>query len=292
LITRLQAFLNQPYPFNTDNRSYLKVILVFGVFVAVFLMVFQPFGVHQLDGINLVLVSCSFGLVTVFSLLLMLGIINLFPVEFHDDKWTLGKEIGYSLVNFFLVGNANYLFVEYGWYSRIISFDYGGMMFATFTVGFFPYLFMLLTQHMRLLNRNAKEAASLTKQLQPNLDKQKKNYVLKGENEGEVVSFELDQLLYVASSGNYIEVMLRTDSGLNKAVLRSTLARVEAVLEDENQVYRCHRTYLVNLNNVVKITGNSQGYRLLLNAWEDEIPVARTKNQEFKSRLNLIETQL
>jgi hypothetical protein len=282
---RFRAYLSQPYPFNSESKHYLQVILVFAVFVAGFLMVFQPFGIDDMDRVGVVLISCSFGLVTLFSLLIFLFLTKLFPQEFNDDRWTLGKEIAFGIFNFFMVGNGNYLFVRYGWYSDIMAFDYGSMMFSTFTVGFFPYLFMLLTQHMSMLRRNLKEAAEMTVQLKDHHKNEHLDRVISGENEGEEIAVHVDDLLFIASSGNYIEIVLQHDGHPRKEVIRSTLSNVEEVFSDVASVFRCHRTHLVNLDQVAEVRGNSQGYRLRLEGWSDDIPVARTKNKVFREAL-------
>ena len=40
-------------------------------------------------------------------------------------------------------------------------------------------------------------------------------------------------------------------------------------------IVRCHRAFLVNLHQVVKVDGNSQGYRLRLEGCTEEVPVSR-----------------
>lgn len=288
MFDRLSAYLAQPYPVNNDSQHYLKVVVIFAVFVAGFLMVFRPFGLDDLPGLQVIWVALSFGLVTLVLLMISLLVKQVFPNEFQDERWTLGKEIGFGVFNFFAVGNGNFVFVRYGWFSEYLSFEYGSMMFATLTVGFFPYLFMLLIQHMAMLNKNLKEADAMTQTLGNRIERVKTSYELYGENEGEYLCFDMDDLLFVASSGNYIEVVLKAEGHLRKEVIRSTLSSVEEVLASSAFAFRCHRTYLVNLDQVKTVSGNSQGYRLVLDGLEDEIPVARTKSKAFKAALALL----
>lgn len=52
-------------------------------------------------------------------------------------------------------------------------------------------------------------------------------------------------------------------------------------------IIRCHRAFLVNIRMVVKVDGNSQGYKLNLEGCEEEVPVSRAYAKEVKA---LIET--
>lgn len=61
-------------------------------------------------------------------------------------------------------------------------------------------------------------------------------------------------------------------------MLRSTLRRMEDALASWPQFFRCHRTYLVNLDKVAHVSGNAQGYRLHLEGLDDTIPVSRNLN--------------
>ena len=47
-------------------------------------------------------------------------------------------------------------------------------------------------------------------------------------------------------------------------------------------VLKCHRAFLVNVRKVVKVNGNSQGYRLLLEGCPEEIPVSRGYSKQVK----------
>ncbi|MGG6496574.1 UNVERIFIED_CONTAM: LytTR family transcriptional regulator, partial [Bacteroidetes bacterium 56_B9] len=46
---------------------------------------------------------------------------------------------------------------------------------------------------------------------------------------------------------------------------------------------RCHRAFLVNIRMVVKVDGNSQGYKLNLEGCEEDVPVSRAYAKEVKA---------
>ena len=44
---------------------------------------------------------------------------------------------------------------------------------------------------------------------------------------------------------------------------------------------------IVNLDRIISVTGNSQGYRLVLNGTETIVPVSRNLNEEISTRLSM-----
>lgn len=48
-------------------------------------------------------------------------------------------------------------------------------------------------------------------------------------------------------------------------------------------IIRCHRAFLVNIRMVVKVDGNSQGYKLNLEGCEEDVPVSRAYAKEVKA---------
>ena len=97
-------------------------------------------------------------------------------------------------------------------------------------------------------------------------------------------SLELDSkdLLYVESNGNYIRVNYQKAGKNVQCLLRATMKQAEEVTAVCPLVLKCHRAFLVNIRKVVKVNGNSQGYRLLLEGCPEEIPVSRGYSKQVK----------
>ena len=69
-------------------------------------------------------------------------------------------------------------------------------------------------------------------------------------------------------------------------ILRATLGNIETQIRDFNSVIRCHRAFIVNVDHIVKFTGNAQGLKLEIEYATDEVPVARNYVNEIKKRLS------
>jgi DNA-binding LytR/AlgR family response regulator len=60
---------------------------------------------------------------------------------------------------------------------------------------------------------------------------------------------------------------------------------MDALCNGHASFFRCHRSYIVNMDKVTKVKGNSQGYRLCFNELHDTVPVARKMNEELKRKI-------
>lgn len=90
-----------------------------------------------------------------------------------------------------------------------------------------------------------------------------------------------DDLLYAEAEGNYVTVVYQENNEIKRQQIRQTMKQVMQMTEDNRQIIRVHRAYIVNLNHVVKVSGNSQGYQLSLDAANAQVPVSRSFVTEF-----------
>ncbi|GEP52247.1 hypothetical protein FNO01nite_29190 [Flavobacterium noncentrifugens] len=106
---------------------------------------------------------------------------------------------------------------------------------------------------------------------------------LTGENKNEVLSLEKEDLLYIKAVENYIEICY-VDQGksIRSKTFRQTLSNV---CEQLPFLEKCHRSYLVNTNAIVFISGNSQSARISFRVGEKEIPLSKTYYKHIKDRV-------
>ncbi len=69
------------------------------------------------------------------------------------------------------------------------------------------------------------------------------------------------------------------------SLVRSTLKRAEEILITHPNFFKCHRAFIVNLDKVVHVEGNAQGYKIKLDGYDELIPVSRNLNGEFSDKL-------
>lgn len=100
-------------------------------------------------------------------------------------------------------------------------------------------------------------------------------------------SISADNLYYIESDDNYIQVWYKDMSGEKKQyMLRCRLKTVEDSFEDSD-LLRCHRKYIVNMSKVKILKAEKDGYEITLDLEEVEpIPVSKTYETAVLARFN------
>lgn len=128
----------------------------------------------------------------------------------------------------------------------------------------------------QVLNDNSEHLLQLTKELESNKRKNTKKFSVR-EDEN-IVLIDTDEILYLsAMEGN---VFIVTETGKYKS--SESLTWWEKSLED-SYFFRTHRSCIVNLNKIEKITPWFNGaYNIKLKNSKDNIPVSRGAMKELK----------
>ena len=271
-------YLKRPFPQVTKTTHKLIASILFGVFVYVFLIVFQPFEVNLIkDSIPLYL--SGFGLITFIYLLVGFFIFPLiFSSFFNPDKWTIGKNIVYIIITLMAIAISNW---GYNLYFQDSSSSQHGLLrfiFITTSVGIFPILILLyfIENHLDKANRSIAKSVNTQIQNLSTKDNQIPKLLLTSENKNEDIEIELAQLICIKSEGNYALVSYKTEDQITKKMIRNTISNLEKSLKQYESIYRCHRSYLVNLQNVSQVTGNARNFNLSVTDLGFNIPVSRS----------------
>lgn len=95
----------------------------------------------------------------------------------------------------------------------------------------------------------------------------------------ELVMIEVIEIIYFESDGSYVTIYL---TGQNKPILvTKSLREFEEILNND-QFYRVHNSYLINLKYLKKILRNDSE---IIMSNEKILPIARSKKQDLLSRI-------
>jgi DNA-binding LytR/AlgR family response regulator len=127
----------------------------------------------------------------------------------------------------------------------------------TLAVGVIPITALILIKQNYLSRRNRERAELITSALpgrgaDDNMDQQIR---ISSDNEKEYVVMKVQDFLFIKSDGNYITVGYLKSGKILTALLRNTLKYAEDLLASFRFIYKCHRSWLVNLNKVSKVRG-------------------------------------
>jgi hypothetical protein len=297
-IRQISHLLLQPYPVTATHKAQTKNAVLISLVVLFVLASFQPFGLDNLPKDKKWFVIAGYGLVCFVIVYCNYLIINfLFPKAFRESDWKVYKEICWSVGTTLLVGIGNYL---YNNYVGILSANLGNALYmlgVTFLVSIVPLSVVVMLKYNYLLQKNLEQAMQLNQNLQqyqkqqidnqhilPTQSQIPETVVLKGEDKNELFVVVSD-LIYLEADDNYVDVWCFSKSKLQKITLRTTLKNIETTLQAYPQFVRCHRSYLVNLQQVLQVVGNSQGYKLAFEKTDFQVPVSRSLAKVLREKV-------
>jgi DNA-binding LytR/AlgR family response regulator len=288
--------LKQPFPYESSLRYHIGVACFFGIFIFLFILLFKPFGLAEYPNKKLVFISLGYGLVTFLSIIVFNRLFPfLFPKYFNEQCWTTGKQILLILTIIFIVGLGNYfispLLVDSELdINNLIWFQGITIMVAALPVG----IYFLIRQN-QLLKKFSKEAGDIDEKLADRLKKNDhevdvidtptKKIVLTGTNQGEQLDLYPDDIHVISAASNYIRVFHMQKEKLEYSIIRSTLKKAEEAVLKHPNFFKCHRAHIINLDKVIHVEGNAQGYKIRMDNYADVIPVSRNLNEEFADKL-------
>jgi len=267
--------LIQPYPFRDKKITDLTLPIMVGIFVGFFLLVFKPFGLHNLsttaDGVKIF----GYGLVTFFITYIFLRFLPHFLVRIiNESKWTVAKEIIYINLMLIVIAFGNLIYTAIV-FQNSLSFNLqnaASMGMYTFLVGLLPITFLVMLNHSKLHKKNVKESESI--QLNAIKENNESEQRIQITTENDTNEIYLAQLLYIKSFGNYAKIFSYIDGQISNTLARTTMKNIEQQIKSDH-IIRCHRSYIINLNQVIDVKGNAQGFKLSLEGTEEIVPVSR-----------------
>lgn len=296
MLQALKAFLNRPIAEDFSFKNQLWQSLQGGIYVFLFIYLF---GGSFTGRVN-VLILAIFGAGCAVSTLMANWVVPLLlPTVYNEDRWTVWKHILQTLFVLFCISVSNQalLVLTYNEYP-----PFWQMYLIVTVVGFFPIIMSVFVTEQRRLKRNLIHAQTLNEQLahridsvaeattlnqpvRPNESVATDRIVLTSENGKDQLTLQPDQLLYIESVGNYVDVHWLNLAQSQKTVLRSTLKEIADQFQSYPQFFRCHRAFLVNLKAVSHSEGNARGYQLTLTGSSTQIPVSRNYVEPFDTRM-------
>jgi hypothetical protein len=286
----------QPFPsFNPSIRGII-ICIVAGIAVILVLVTLKPFYFATLPLPLQWGYATAYGLCTVIvSILNTVVVPHFFPKLFKEEQWTVGKEILFFIWLLFCVAAGNVLTSYWldgsglSWYGLLST------CLNTVAVGIVPVFISIIIKQQWLLRKYKIEALQTDEHLfteealTPSfLDNSKDTIVISSETKGELLVLAPINLLYINAADNYVKLNFLENGVITNRLFRTTLKTIEAQLAGYPQFFRCHRTHIVNLEKVIHITGNAQGYKLHLNETADIIPVSRSLNNTVTQKLKSI----
>lgn len=268
-------FLRLPFPRPKRNRKNIILLLLIALISNLFILIFRPFDIENQTGEWFIyLILFSLGIVFFFSVYFIEFLVpSIFPKPFKT--WTLLKALLWYTFVIFFVGAVMFFyksflggFVDFTWreYFFVLGRVLGiSIIVSFFTLGIFSYF-------------NRKKFSSLLAN---------ENYLITTSN-SKSIKLNVKNIMYIVSDDNYVDIHLEIDGLRKKEVFRSSLKNIESqIVSSVSPIKRCHRRYLINIQYFKIDKMNSRNMSLVLNKYNDEVPVSKNYSKQIQELLHV-----
>jgi len=267
----------------TDGWKGKVALAVFpGIFVALFLNIFQPFTVNNADGSwRFAMAIAGYGVLSSLIILATEFVIRPLCITlFQFKRKSIWSEGGWYLWHFITVAIGMMLYREYLCYGYLnfppapVIFT---MIYRTCMIGLIPLALLLVGQKMQRLS-------AYVDHLDTHWNRKGKIH-LSGENGKEKLILAPDDFLFISCSDNYADIYFQKGEQVKKVMLRSSMVRLEQLIKGQSSIIRCHRSYIVNLTKVSFLEPKGKGLQLHLQGLNQTLPVSLKYREQVCAHL-------
>ena len=282
--------LNQPYQFNNNFKHNARTILFVSMGFILIVLYIQPLGINFLKSEHDGYFVLGTGLLTAATLFLnTLFFPGIFPKMFDPAKWTIREEL---IWNFWMFLNLFVVFTFMAWLAKTISYT-DLPFFRTGALSLLPLiLFNLISYNLSLKLKVVNMIDSGKSWLKEEINAfqnspAQESVHLVAENKKQAFAEEVERVILIHSSGNYVEIYwIDRKLAVRKRLFRQSFINVEKALITSDVMLKCHRCWMVNINKVKKLKRAASGYHLELEGIEFTVPVSRNWIPVFKEKIN------
>lgn len=269
------SILSRKYPFPISSH-WLRDCILYCIIVFLILYLLQPFGFSMYQG-NKLLVSLLFGFVT-FGCCLLFGQAER-PMHKYLKPWRIWHEALAILSMILFIGICNFLVFAIIFSLPITLILFLKFLYWTVIIGVFVTVCSVSLSYYRYLRNQLEELLDKTTDQQTDITVTIHDTNVRGND----LQLPINNLLYIEAQKNNVSVCYINNDKTATAELHTTLAAVLDDLQAYQNIFQCHRSFVVNLNNITSAQGNSNGYQLKLGKCPTVVPVSRTYVPKLKS---------
>lgn len=276
---RLLAYWNTSCEYFYRTEETWIYIIFPGLFTFLFLLFFQPFGVNNYDPtekISPLFFFTMFAMGATVSFGLAFNELVLRPL-FIKAPFTQGSRLIWILWTLILLSTLVFLLYNtFGNWHDLYWTSYFQFIGNISAMAILPLGIVFAYFQFRKLKHNPKGEGA------PKPDISLLRF--SSPNAKDLLVVPAETVVFIESQDNYAAIYYGSHKGLKKHLIRSSLKSLETQLADTSLI-RCHRTFIVNIQQVLSYTGNKHGLQLSLKNLGKEIPVSRSYVSLLKEKL-------
>lgn len=275
----MKQLLNRPYPQNYLLRKPLVGAGVLFLFILGFVLIYRPLNTSESRwfGFELTMLIYSFSISLVAWLTIIL--FKRMPFLSGEKVWTFGRELLSIYLVLQIMGVALFLLAfameppteasRWDFPTFLDSCKYA------FVIGGLPFAFSTAL-NARYRHRFPSTLEAMDRADDPGFPVEVKSTLKK-----ESLRFRSGEFLFAMAEGNYAVFHLYREGQVKKILIRNSISNLSRQFQQIPAFFRCHRSFIVNLENVNSRKGNTQGYQLTLKHSDIPVPVSRNNVKSF-----------
>lgn len=270
----------------TQSKKYkITLAVVSGLFVFVFLLFFQPFGINNYrpdEKISLTLAVAILALAVIIILILLICEFLLRPLVWKTNA--VIPFVSWLIVEILIASSCTFLL--YNAVGGFHDFHVSSYLKHIVEIGFvlaFPFAATLFYFKHTTILREFMEVQSLSKAS----DEMQEIVLLSGDYKNDRIALLLKSIVFIESEDNYVSLNYLEGNSLKKYLIRSTLSSLERKLKPDFYL-RCNRSIIVNLMHFESY--KYQQAKLLLKLKFVTKPISVSKSHQSKI-LSFLEKQ-
>jgi len=279
----LITWLKRPYPLIIKTSQKLLLAISFAIFVYGFLLIYQPFGASEVKEYKALFLSGFAACVFTGLVLTYIVLPAILPSVFNPDKWIVKKEILYIFLSFLVIATFNYFYNDIVGKNIAKPQSFPKFIGITVSIGFFPVLGLIFLTERYLKERNEGAAKAISSQLEKPIITNSKGETITLQSEttkSDVLSIDIKDFLFAKAEDNYSIVHFISQQKPQKKMLRLSLKTIENLLEDHDEIVRCHKSFILNKNYITSVKGNARSLFIEIEQSDVKIPVSRSFPRE------------
>lgn len=243
-----------------------KTMVAISLCVTMILFFLQPFSFDIFQQYAL-FIALGYGSITFIS---MQVFNSLFKKRVYKllSKWIILYEIGFILSLLLFIATLNYLFTALISVTSLNFDTYLSWIKITLCVGIFPTLFAVMyVQYKSKIDK-------YNNKTEVEVESKQRMITIKDMASNSKLTISPNDFVYAEIRCSTLYIYFIHDNILYERHFRATISSIESEICDDN-IVRCHRSFIINIKYIDAMEGNSNGYKLYLKCCNAVIPVSR-----------------
>ena len=262
--------------FNLPGRSIKPGVLIsggFGITVLLILVLFSPFGMQNIKTFaERLIVALGYSSIAFLIWLVFLIITK----RFQPKRIRAWEILVWVVVVQVLIGTASTVYNNIVFDNPYLFEFFFQFQFVVQVTGILPivmlFLFLGTPYYDAILSLGTGSGSLLV--------------TLEDENPAKSVTLPAEEIVAITSLDNYLKIVTQRNGEIQKPIiLRGTMKNLEKIIGDTDCFMKCHRSHIVNLRWIRRISGNSLRKKIHMRLGDLEVPISRSRIADVVSRL-------